>query len=157
MKSLRWGLVCVTHVNKSSPVFSVGSAISSLPFGFPSHLCSLGLFAQLWSCLASFFNCFSQKFQQLPASLPFLRRSGWLQGETQCRNTGQGRRWAPLCSPLRQWNALAFVSAFVLTLAQCPGFHRGDPRAALHRCKSHGRRQWENHENKHAQKRVIAA
>lgn len=59
MKALRLGLVCVTHVNKSSSVLSVGSTISSRPFRFPSHLCSLGLLgllAQLQSCLASLFT-----------------------------------------------------------------------------------------------------
>lgn len=50
---------------------------------------------------------------QLPASAPFLRPSEWLQVETQRRNTGQGRRWGPVCSFLRQERALAFVHGTV--------------------------------------------
>lgn len=92
MKALRWGLVCVAHGNKSSPVFSVGSAISSLPFRLPSRVCSsgsLGLLAQP-VCLGQSLLLLLSKIPapavgilQLPAPPPFLRALGGSRGNTK--------------------------------------------------------------------------
>lgn len=134
----------MAHGNKSSPVFSVGSAISSLPCRLPSRVCSsgsLGLLAQP-VCLGQSLLLLLSKIPapavgilQLPAPPPFLRALGGSRGNTKQEHRERELMSSGMLIPEAGECTCMCVSVVLTLLAQCPGCQHGDP--------AHVQRPWE--------------